>query len=442
MRATTLTTPFLRPFAGVLIALALLTALAALPARAGAAALDRVVAATLVVRSADPEARFLGSAFVWGDGGLALTNAHVVGEAAEVRIIHHDGRVEIAEVLVRDPVRDIAVIALGPGAAPGLVAGPAPQLGQTVYAVGAPLEIAFTLTQGMVSAMARQVEPAVPIRMIQHDAAVNPGSSGGPLVDAQGRLVGMNSRIADGSRFYAGISYAIPAADLDRLVPLMLSGELPAVPQLGLRGREVTGRIAAALGMDPGGVLVDHVAAGGLAARAGLRPGDVILAVDGAAVAAPGDLAFAVDAALAAGRARVTLRRGGQPLALVMDLAPRPMELAGVSRGAGAVQKVQGYDLARMGIEIDDTGRVTRVTDNSPARNAGLTIGDRVVTVDGRPFGDAAALRAAVHRAAVLLLVRRSDGSTLHVLLDPWESRTRFRPVGGANVLDPAVVVF
>lgn len=435
-----------RPLVSILLALSLLTAFAALsPAHAGVAAveprgLDRALAATLVLRSADAEDRFLGSGLVWGDEGLALTNAHVVGDAARVRVIHHDGREEIADVLVRDAVRDVAVIALGPGAAPGLrAASGAPRLGQAVFALGAPLGVEFTLTRGVISALARQVEPAVPLRLVQHDAAVNPGSSGGPLVDAAGRLLGMNSRIADGSRLYAGISYAISASDLDRIVPALLSGDLAQVPQMGLRLRPVSRRIATALGLAPGGLLVDDVAAGGLAARAGLRPGDVIETAGGRLLTAPGDLAFALDDALAAGRVALGLRRGEAALDLVVDLDPLPPLLAAVSRGVPG--RVAGYDLAALGIEIAGNGQVRRITDNSPARFAGLGVGDRVLTVDGVAT-DAAALAALRVTAPVLLLVRRSDGSTQHVLIDPWETPGRLRPVGGANVLDPEVVVF
>ena len=433
-----------RPIALLALALSFLTALAATaPAFAGASAdpLDRAVAATLVVRSADADDRFLGSAFVWGDGGLALTNAHVVGDAARVRLIHADGREELADVLVRDKGRDIAVIALGPGAAPGLSSADAPRLGQTVYAIGAPLGIEFSLTRGMISALARQVEAAVPLRLIQHDAAVNPGSSGGPLVDEAGNLVGMNSQIADGSRLYAGIAYAISAADLDRLVPALLAGDLAGVPQLGLRLRPLSRKIAAAMGVEARGLLIDHVAAGGLAARAGLRPGDVILAAGGAAIRAPGDLAFAVDAALDAGSVAVTVRREGGEVTLWMPLDPEPPALAAAARGVPAA-KVAGYTLARLGVEIDDTGLIVALTENSPARFAGLSVGDRVIAADGAALADVAALRERELTGPLLLLVRRVDGSTQHVLVDPWDKGGRFRPAGGANVLDPDVVVF
>ncbi|HMO73612.1 MAG TPA: trypsin-like peptidase domain-containing protein, partial [Paracoccaceae bacterium] len=154
--------------------------------------------------------------------------------------------------------------------------------------MGAPLGAEFTVTRGMVSASARQVEAAVPLRLLQHDAAVNPGSSGGPLIDAQGRVVGMNSRIADGSRHYVGISYAIAAGDLARIVQGLVDETLIPFPKLGLQLRPVTRQIAAAMGLPAEGALVDRVDPGGLADRAGLRAGDVIAAAGGQPIATPG----------------------------------------------------------------------------------------------------------------------------------------------------------
>ncbi len=220
--------------AAVLMALAVL--MAALPARAGTAALETAMDAVLTVRTNDDEDRFLGSAFLWGDRAeVAVTNAHVVGTAQEVRLVDRHGNEEVGLVIATDPVRDVAVISVAPGpdGVPrrGLVAAPDPAgLGLEVYALGAPLGVEFTLTEGMISATARQVDIAVPLLMLQHDAAVNPGSSGGPLVDAEGRLLGMNSQIADGSRMFVGIAYAIGAADLDRIVTGLIDETLPPVP--------------------------------------------------------------------------------------------------------------------------------------------------------------------------------------------------------------------
>ena len=126
-----------------------------------------------------------------------------------VRLTDATGHEEIATVIASDPTRDVAVISVKPGRVGLTPSTEAPRLGAEVWAFGAPLGVAFTVTEGRISALHRQVEAAVPIRMIQHDAAVNPGSSGGPLVDDAGALLGMNSQIADGSRMFVGIAYAL-----------------------------------------------------------------------------------------------------------------------------------------------------------------------------------------------------------------------------------------
>jgi serine protease Do len=419
----------------VVLALTVLTALAAFsPARATPAPLAAALAATLVVQSADGADRFLGSAFLWGDDGLALTAAHVTGGAAQVRVVWPDGRTAVVAVIAADAVRDIAVLDLGPNVRGGLRAGPPPVAGQTVHALGAPLGAAGTVTRGIVSALARQVEAAVPMRLLQHDAAVNPGSSGGPLVDAAGQLVGMNVRIADGSRLFAGIAYAIPAADLDRLVLALIDGTLPPVPRLGMQARAVTRRIAAALGA-AGGVLVDHVEPGGMADRAGLRAGDVIVEVGRAAVADPGALAFALDAAGAAQGVALTVQRGRVTVALWLAFAA-PEARLGTLRGGEA--QTEAPTLAGLGVSLDPQGRVTAVAEHGAARAAGLARGDLVLLADGLPFDDDLAGRPI--RGALLLLVRRG-AVTLHVLIDP-AAAPGWRPVAGANVLDPDVVVF
>ncbi len=423
-----------------------------LPAAARAEAPpDRAMGAVLTVRSADAADRFLGSAFLWAGGeGLALTNAHVVGAAERVRLTDATGAEEIGQVLVRDSVRDVAVIAVRPGRA-GLEAGPAPAPGTEVWALGAPLGIEFTLTRGVVSALDRQVEPQVPLRLLQHDAAVNPGSSGGPLVDGAGRLVGMNSRIADGSRMYVGIAYAIPAADLERIARGLLAGRLPAVAQLGMQARPIDRQLAAALNVPPGGVLVDAVAAEGLAARAGIRPGDAILAVDGTTPGRPGDLAFLIEAAqdavlpgeggpvagaLAAGSARLTLWRDGRTIELTLNLTP-----VAVPPTPKAPVQGERHSLASLGIGLDDGGRVADLPDASAAWRAGVAAGDRILALNGRAL-EPAEMRAAVLSGPVLLLLAARDGRTRHVLIDPGDTDGGPRPVGGANVLDPDVVVF
>lgn len=428
-------------FAAELAALVLvaLLALALSPVRAAEPApgvLEGALDSVFTVRAADDGGRFLGSAFLWGDGEVAVTNAHVVGKAGEVRLTDAAGREEIGRVIAVDELRDVAVIAVAPGRA-GLVPGAAPRLGQAVWALGAPLGLDLSVTDGTVSALGRQVDPTAPLRMVQHDAAVNPGSSGGPLVDEAGRLVGMNSRIADGSRTFVGIAYAIAAADLDRIVTGLVDETLAPLPKLGLRARAVDRVIAAALGVEPGGLLVDEVSAGGLAAAAGVVPGDVILAVGGQRIAVPGDLPFALEAA--AGSADVVIRRDGAAVLVVMDLGAA--EDVGTMRQIGAALRVESYTLAALGVTLDADGGVEAITQNSPAARAGLAEGDRILALDGKAL-DRAALETAEITKPALLRVAGPGGAVRHVVVDPWGRAEGMRAIGGANVLDPAVVVF
>ena len=160
----------------------------------------RAMDAVMVLSSNDGRAVFLGSGFLYGTGGIALTNAHVVGTSDSVRAVFHDGEIAIARVIARDETRDIAILSVptAHGRSSLIRATQSPEIGHPVIAIGAPLGLGFTATRGIIAAAPRQIEAAVPLRLLQHDAALNPGSSGGPLIDEAGHLLGMNSRIADG----------------------------------------------------------------------------------------------------------------------------------------------------------------------------------------------------------------------------------------------------
>lgn len=422
-------------------AIVLITALATTQGRAAEVPLQAVMATVFTVHSADDADTFLGSAFLWGAAGeVAVTNAHVVKDAAEVRLRDATGHEEIATVLARDPLRDVAVLQVEPGRS-GLTPSTAkPGLGAEVWALGAPLGIEFSVTEGMISALNRQVDPAAPVLMLQHDAAVNPGSSGGPLVDETGALVGMNSQIADGSRMFVGIAYAIPAAELVRIVEGLIAETLPPVPALGLRARPVDRQLAEVLGVAPTGLLVDEVEAGGLAEGAGLMAGDILLAVGGRALDHAGDLPFALEAAQPAGQADLAVMRAGRMLLLPLSLEVEEAALTLREVSGGVPQKVTSYTLAALGLTIDAAGVITDVTVNSPANFAGLAAGDRILAVNGQQVapGDLAAVTLT---AAALFLLENQAG-TRHVLLDPYGQGTGLRAIGGANVLDPDVVVF
>ncbi len=435
-----------RRFPGEVLAALAVILLTVLVRPVAASALEDAMDRVFTLHSADAEDRFLGSAFLWGDGSVVVTNAHVVGDADQVRLVDRHGADETARVIARDGVRDVAVISVSPDLAAGGRTGLAlssatPKLGDQVFALGAPLGLAFTLTEGRVSALARQVDLAVPLKLLQHDAAVNPGSSGGPLVDGEGRLLGMNSQIADGSRMFVGIAYAISAADLETIVTGLIAETLPLFPALGMTARPVDRQVATALRVKAAGLLVDGVSAGGLADRAGLRGGDIIVAVDGVDLTDPGDLAFAVARAGAEGSMSVDVLREGTRVDLTLGLAVTSetgvgLRLRDVPKGKP--ETVTSYRLSALGVVFGTGGLVTGVSENSPALFAGLAQGDRILTVNG---GEVDLASYAV-TGPVLILVKAPGGATRHIHLDPWGATDGLRPVGGANVLDPDVVVF
>lgn len=407
-------------------------------AGAAQASVNAALDAVFVLRSADPEERFLGSGFLFGQDGVVLTNAHVVKGARRVILIRRDGSRVLADVVAVDRLRDIAVLRSERDFGPGLMAGDVAGVGGEVFAIGALMEASHTVTRGIISAAARQVEPNVPLRLLQHDAALGPGSSGGPLVDRHGRLLGMNSRIADGSRFYTGISYAISVHDLERLVPIMLAGQSLTPPALGLRVRAVSQRIAAALGLDqPVGVLVDNVEAGSPMDHAGLRAGDVILSFGGAELTGPSDLAFALERA--GERITLVVWRDGQRQVLDVEVMLRDQASIRTMPPA-SLTRVRSYGLRSLGLRLDQGTRVIEVSINSPGHFAGLSEGDVIVTINGSTATNEMLTRLQITEP-LLLLIRRVDGSTAHVLIDPWARHRPLRPAGG-NVLDRDVVLF
>lgn len=432
--------PVLRMIPILALCLTLIGAIADRAQAAQQGALERGLRATLVVFTDDGDERFLGSAVLWRDGRLAVTNAHVVKRNTRVILRNQDGDTVVGKVILRDSRRDIAVIELpGPVWGKGLEPARAlPGLGTEVYALGAPLQTESTVTRGIVSAAARQVLPSVPVRYIQHDAAINPGSSGGPLLDAAGRVLGINARVADGSRLFVGISYAIPAALIDQAI----AGELRPVQGLGLTLRPLDRRLAAALGVAKGvGLLVDNVDPASLGAQAGLKAGDILTHVNGVQITAPGDLAFALEAR-ANNRAALTVLRGQDTLNLTLNLRVQSVSIDddGASR---SIAIIRAYDLARLGLQLAQDGvTVEVISPVSPAFLAGMDVGDVIVSVNGQPATPELLKTLKISRP-VLMLVRRPNGRTLHVTVDPWSNGAKVRPVGGAaNVLDPVVVIF
>ncbi|HEY0858441.1 MAG TPA: trypsin-like peptidase domain-containing protein, partial [Albitalea sp.] len=271
--------------------------------------------------------RGTGSGFVWDDRGHIVTNFHVIQEANAARVTLADQSSHRAQLVGVFPDRDIAVLKID---APKNKLPPIPvgssrelQVGQKVYAIGNPFGLDQTLTTGIVSALNREIESVTrrTIRgSIQTDAAINPGNSGGPLLDSAGRLIGVNTAIYSPSGGSAGIGFAIPVDEVNRIVPRLIRDGRMVRPSLGVTaGPEAMVR---ALNL-PTGVPLVRVTPGGPAAGAGLQPfrrgseggivaGDVITAVNDEPVSDLDDMLTALERFQPGDKVTLTLWRTGK----------------------------------------------------------------------------------------------------------------------------------
>ena len=266
-----------------------------------------------------------GTGFVWDTAGHLVTNYHVIQDAAGARVTLSDQSSYKAELVGAFPDRDLAVLKI---VAPAGKLKPLPvgssrdlQVGQQVYAIGNPFGLDQTLTTGIVSALNREIE-SVTRRVIrgaiQTDAAINPGNSGGPLLDSAGRLIGVNTAIFSPSGASAGIGFAIPVDEVNRIVPRLIRDGRMVRPALGVTGGGA--EINRALGL-PKGVPLVRIQRGGPAAKAGLKAfargdggvvqGDVITAINDEAVEDADDMLNALEKLNPGDSATLTLWRAG-----------------------------------------------------------------------------------------------------------------------------------
>jgi Do/DeqQ family serine protease len=352
----------------------------------------------------------LGSGVIVHPDGLVVTNTHVVkvGGNAEIKVVLSDKREFDARVVMQDEKSDIAILKLegGTGAFDFLEFADSDDLevGDLVLAIGNPFGVGQTVTQGIVSALARtEVGQSEAQVFIQTDAAINPGNSGGALVDMNGRLAGINTAIYSQSGGSHGIGFAIPANLVKLFVESALSGRKVARPWIGAKLEPVTRDIADALGIErASGAVVTRVTAKSAAGDAGLLVGDVITSVDGTRVDDPRALIYRLTTRGIGTRAKIEFVRKGrtQTAELGLRAAPEP--------GQSDIRNLNGshpFDGARvstilpaladeMGLDEEAGVVILAVRAGSVAANLGFSPGDIVLSVGGTPIDNAATLEA------------------------------------------------
>jgi serine protease Do len=347
-----------------------------------------------------------GSGWIYDKEGHIVTNAHVVRgitEPGELTVQFFDGRAVPAEIVGVDPQTDIAVIQVASrdGLFPAARAtGDSIEQGDRVYAFGSPFGFKFSMSEGIVSGLGRDPREIIGeqgyTNFIQTDAAVNPGNSGGPLVDVKGRVVGMNVAIATaasprgggsqgGEGQNSGISFAIPLDTIEAVVPSLIANGAVQRGYLGVTlppDEEVNVAMKQRLGFDREGVVVPNVAKGGPAEKAGLAQGDVILAINGVATPNIGVL-----------RQRITVNRPGDHATVRVwrqgKIDDHTVTLGDLSKTDVAWQNVVdalARDYGLILLRDEEHAIVGRVVPNSPAARDGFRPEQTIVSVEGKTF--------------------------------------------------------
>lgn len=388
-----------------------------------------VVHVEAIVKMNDRRSEVTGSGVVASDDGLVLTNHHVLEKAEKVQVVVPGipGKLP-ARIVGLDKQTDVAVLQIDPR--PGLVParfGSAAdvQVGQWVLAVGNPYGLDGTVSLGIVSAKGRNLGiPDLINDFIQTDAMIDRGSSGGPLVDLEGRVIGINSR-GQGR----GIGFTIP---IDTALEVMRDLQAGGIERgyLGVSLQPLDRELASYFGIpDATGVIVNSVGADSPAAAAGLREGDIIVGFAGQPVAAekPEDLGGfqRLVAAVAPGEpVAIELLRDQRPLSVTARLAAQPkVEPEEVETQVGFhAQEITDSIYRAQRLPTRAGAYVSFVASGSPAAEAGLDVGDVIRRIESRPVEDLASFRAAIEQAAplsrFLVTVERGD-ETLFLLVRP-----------------------
>jgi serine protease Do len=360
----------------------------------------------------------MGSGFIIRPDGLVITNAHVVDGAAEVMVKLTDKREFKAKVVGVDKPTDTAVLKIEGKDLPTVSLGDPAQtgVGEWVLAIGAPFGFENSVTAGIVSAKSRTLPDEGFVPFIQTDVAVNPGNSGGPLFNMKGEVIGINSQIYSRTGGYQGLSFAIPIDVALKVGEQLLHDGKVSRGRIGVGVQPLNQALAESFGLDKAsGALVESVPEGGPAAKAGIRPGDIILKFDGHPIQEPSELARYVSDLKPGSEAQLTLwREGGEK-----DIAVR---LAAVEEVAQAGEVPPELAKSRLGLAVrplspqessqpDINGGLLVERSTGAAARAGIQAGDVVLAVNGHPVTEPGQLREFATKAdkRLALLVQRGN---------------------------------
>jgi serine protease Do len=378
-------------------------------------------------RGNQPPVRGAGSGFIVSSDGYILTNTHVVANADEVTVRLTDRREFPAKVIGADDRTDVAVIKINATNLPTVRLGDPTKIkpGQWVLAIGSPFGFENSATAGIISATSRSLPSDNYVPFIQTDVAVNPGNSGGPLFNMSGEVIGINSQIFSRTGGYMGVSFAIPI-DVARNVEdqLVKTGHVVR-GRIGVTIQDVNAQLAESFGLDrPRGALVSSVEKDGPAAKAGLNPGDVILAVDGHPIERFGELSGDIAAMKPGSDATLQVWRQGKQEAISVKIAElkEQDQQAAANVPSGKPSAHQTDQATQLGLtvrsldpaekeQVQTTGTLVVEDVAGPAAAAGVQPGDIILGINGKRVKTAKELQDAAKSSGknVALLIQRDD---------------------------------
>ena len=375
--------------------------------------------------------RGVGSGFLISADGYVMTNHHVVDGADDITVTLPDRREFKGKLVGSDQRTDVALVKIEGSALPTLKTGDPAKLkvGEWVIAIGSPFGLQSTVTQGIVSAKGRETGELLPF--IQTDAAVNPGNSGGPLINMRGEVVGINSQIFTTSGSFAGISFAIPIDEAIRVADTLRTSGRVIRGRIGVSIGEVSRDVAEAIGLGkPAGALVTGVEADGPADKGGVQPGDVITRFDGKAVEGPNDLRRMVAATKPGTHSTIGVWRSGaaRDIAVVVTEMPTEQAQGGrPERGSPAPARADALGLSVSDLTPDQLkelhaagGVLVENVADGPGATAGIRQGDVILSVNNVAIRNAAQYGELVAKLdlkrAIPILVRRGENSQFLVI--------------------------
>jgi serine protease Do len=369
-----------------------------------------------------------GSGFFISADGYAVTNNHVVDKAESVEVTTDDGKNYTAKVIGTDPKTDLALIKIdGRNDFPYVkLSDTNPRVGDWVLAVGNPFGLGGTVTAGIISARGRDIGAGPYDDFIQIDAPVNRGNSGGPTFDVDGNVIGVNTAIFSPSGGSVGIAFAIPADTVKTVVGQLKDKGAVTRGWIGVQIQPVTDEMVDSLGLPKAeGALVAEPQEDGPAAKAGIKAGDVITAVDGRPIKDARDLAKRIGAMAPGSSVNLDVVRNGSHQTLTFVLGELPKEQRQAHAKGSEEQEQAGTELPRLGLTLSPAGGVagagsegvvvTAVEPDGPAANHGFKSGDVILEVAGKAVSSPADVRKALADArgdgkrAVLMRVKSGD---------------------------------